>query len=123
SQQPEAEVAAQTAAEILQGQAIGGLEIHAPRLELTQIHRRVVDSRDGAVVARRSEGDAIAERLHARMAEIDDVLHTEAERRTGDRIVDDDAIPVGGELEPLERTGPRREYEADRRRIGPFGLE
>ena len=35
----------------------------------------------------------------------------------------DDPVPVGGELEPLERTRLRREYEADGRGIGFFGLE
>src|SRR5262249_42563111 len=69
-----------------------------------------------------SESDAIAERLLTRKTKVHDVLHTQAERRAGDRIVKGDLVPVGGEPEPIERTRLRCEEEPDRLRIGLFRL-
>src|SRR5262249_19925106 len=127
-QQAEVDVAIQAVAEILQRQVIARLEIHPPYLELTQVHRRVVDGdsprrRIAGETAGIHEGDAIAERLLACSAQVDDVLDPKAERRARNGIKDEYAVPVGRELEALERARLRRDHEAKSGRIGFFRLE
>ena len=109
--------------ELGQRQLVAALEVHAPCFVVTEVCRGVVDGRDSAEVAGRAEGNATAHRLIALIAKAHDVLYTQAERRTRDRIMQIDTVPVGGELEALEGTGLRRKDEPDGRGIGLFRLQ
>ncbi len=116
----EVQVTGHVLGDVAEREGVVAFEVNAAGGVFAEICGAVVDGEDVVVNVPRQQR---AEERRTSEAAIGDVLGADAERRTDDRVVDGDLIPVGRQPDPVEHAGLGRQHDAAGQGVGRLGLQ